>query len=298
MIKKYLLFILPIILTTSCSDQQQQKADSFSVKDDLGNFVSFIRPPQRIITLAPNLTEMIYDLGLGKELVGNTSYCNYPDSARKVEKVGDMLTFNFEKILTLKPDVVFITVEGNTKETYNKFLELGIKIFVSNPRNFWGIKKTYLDLGKIFGIEEKAKRKVAAWDSIITNISFESKKHSERTAMFLIDTKPIMLAGRNTFINEYLDICGLKNIAAGSPLNYPMFSREEILKQNPDYIIYPAGNNEDFSNVIKIYPEWKNLKAVKNHNVLLVDRDLFARPGPRFAEAVGKLFSLLHQKAK
>ncbi|MCL6100127.1 MAG: cobalamin-binding protein [Bacteroidetes bacterium] len=298
MIKKYFLFILIAAIVASCSDQQQQKVSGLSIKDDLGNSISFSKPPQRIITLAPNLTEMIYDLGLGNNLVGNTTYCDYPAAARNVDKVGDMLTFNFEKIVTLKPDIVFITVEGNTKETYDKFRELGIKIFVSNPRNFTGIKKTYLDLGKIFGIEEKAKRKVTGWDSLVTKLSTESKNYHEGSAMFLIDTKPVMLAGKNTFINEYLEICGLKNIAADSPLNYPMFSREEILRRNPDYIIYPEGNNEDFSRVLKIYPEWKNLKAVKNHHVLFVDRNLFTRPGPRFVQAVGILFNLLHPTAK
>ncbi|MCL4549662.1 MAG: cobalamin-binding protein [Bacteroidetes bacterium] len=298
MIKKYFLFILIAAIVASCSDQQQQKVSGLSIKDDLGNSISFSKPPQRIITLAPNLTEMIYNLGLGNNLVGNTTYCDYPAAARNVDKVGDMLTFNFEKIVTLKPDIVFITVEGNTKETYDKFRELGIKIFVSNPRNFTGIKKTYLDLGKIFGVEEKAKRKVAGWDSLVTKLSTESKNYHEASAMFLIDTKPVMLAGKNTFINEYLEICGLKNIAADSPLNYPMFSREEILRRNPDYIIYPEGNNEDFSRVLKVYPEWKNLKAVKNHHILFVDRNLFTRPGPRFVQAVGILFNLLHPTAK
>ena len=296
-IKKYFLFTL-LLIVVSCANHQQEKQKSFTVKDDLGNSISFNTTPQRIITLAPNLTEMIFDLRLENELVGNTRYCDYPEAARQVEKVGDMLTFNFEKIVTLKPDIVFITVEGNTKETYDKFRELGIKIFVSNPRTFTGIKKTYLDLGKIFGVEEKAKRIVAGWDSLVTNISRESKNYPEASAMFLIDTKPVMLAGKNTFINEYLEICRLKNIAADSPLNYPMFSREEILRRNPDYIIYPASNNEDFSSVIKIYPEWKNLKAVKNHHVLFVDRNLFTRPGPRFVQAVGILFNLLHPKAK
>ena len=89
--------------------------------------------PRRIITLAPNLTEMIYDLGLENKLVGNTLYCDYPEAAKKIEKVGNLLTVNFEKIVTLKPDLVLITVEGNTKETYDKFHQLGIKIFVSNP---------------------------------------------------------------------------------------------------------------------------------------------------------------------
>lgn len=302
-IAAYYIFIKSLIAIslalsfTYCGNRKENTKHENELIDDYGNKFSLAKSPERIITLAPNLTEIIYDLRLEKFLVGNTLFCNYPEAAKNVEKVGDMLTFNFEKIVTLKPDIVLITVEGNTKETYDKFHELGIKIFVSNPRNFAGIKKTYLDLGKIFGIKDRAKKKVAEWDSTIARIKKDSRNYHENTAMLLVDSKPIMLAGKNTFINEYLEICGLKNIAADSPLNYPMFSREEILKRNPDYIIYPSGSDEDFSSVLKIYPEWKNLKAVKNHHVLFVNRDLFTRPGPRFVQAVETLFSLLHPGA-
>lgn len=293
-IKKIFLLILFSVLIVSCANHQDKKTEGFTVQDDLGNFIPFDKVPSRIITLAPNLTEMIYNLGLEKNLIGNTKYCNYPDAAKNVEKVGDMLTFNFEKIVTLKPDIVFITVEGNTKETYDKFRELRIKIFVSNPRSFSGIKKTYLDLSKIFRIENAAKEKVARWDSIAEKVVSSSKQPQQKTAMFVIEMKPLMLAGKKTFLNEYLEMCGLKNIAEDSPVNYPMFSREEILKRNPDYIIYPTGGSETVSTIKNIYPEWNRLKAIKNNNVIFVDRDLYYRPGPRFIEALNDLFTRLH----
>jgi iron complex transport system substrate-binding protein len=292
--KKILFLSLLSIILLSCNNKEERKNINASIKDDLGNNISFDKIPNRIITLAPNLTEIIYDLGLEKYLVGNTLYCNYPEAARKIEKVGDMLTFEFEKIVTLKPDVVFITVEGNTKQTYDKFLELGIKIFANNPRNYDGIKKTYSDLGRIFKIENFVKSKVAKWDSITTKISASSKNFPQKTAMFVIDLKPVMLAGKNTFINQYLELCGLKNIAEDSPLNYPMYSREEILKRNPDYIIYPTGGNDNISKIKNAYPEWAQLKAIRNNNVIFIDRDLYLRPGSRFAEAVEDLFNRLH----
>jgi len=294
MITKIFYLSIILILLTSCTKKEEATLHGYSVKDDLGNLIPFEKTPHRIITLAPNLTEMIYDLGLEKYLIGNTLYCDYPEAARKITKVGDMLTFNFEKIVTLKPDIVFITVEGNTKETYDKFRELGIKIFVSNPRNLEGIKKTYRDLGQIFKIEETAKAKIATWDSITTKISSESEKFPKKTAMFLIELKPVMLAGKSTFFNEYFQLCGLKNIAEDSPMNYPMFSREEILKRDPDYIIYPTGDNDNISKIKNAYPEWARLKAIKNNNVIFVDRNLYLRPGPRFAEAVNDLFTRLH----
>ena len=293
--KRYIL--LPLLLALvliSCSTKNKKVNSENQIKDDLGNVLTIDNIPERIITLAPNLTEIVYFLDLEKYLVGNTLYCNYPPAAQKVEKVGDMLTFNYEKILTLKPDFIFITVEGNTKETYNKFKELGLKIFVSNPRNFEGIKKTITDFGKIFRIEKKAENKIAEWDSTISRIRNFISKKPKQTAMYCVELQPVMLAGKNTFINEFLDFCGLKNIAEDSPLNYPVFSREEILERNPDYIIIPTGRDENISDIETLYPEWKNLKAIKNKNVLFVDRDLYSRPGSRFVEAVEDLFIKTH----
>ncbi|MHB9040641.1 MAG: ABC transporter substrate-binding protein [Melioribacteraceae bacterium] len=298
MLKKIFLIFSLVFFLASCSKENNPIQSGVSVKDDLGTIHIFNKIPQRTITLAPNLTEMIYDLGLENKLVGNTLYCNYPDAAQKIEKVGNLLTVNFEKIVSLKPDLVFITVEGNTKETYDKFSQLGIEIFVSNPRDFEGIKKTYLDIGKIFRIEDAAKFKIAKWDSIITKTAVLSKDFPTRSAMFIVDLKPLMIAGGKTFLNEFMATCGLKNIAADSPVNYPMFSREEILKRDPDYIIIPSDGEENISKIKNTYPEWAQLKAIKNNNVIFVNRDLYSRPGPRFAEAVNDLFTRLHPLKK
>jgi iron complex transport system substrate-binding protein len=284
--KIYLVIFSIVFLFIGCSENKKQNDSLNSITDDLGNTFSADSTPKKIISLAPNLTEMIYFLGLENKLVGNTLYCNYPPESQKVEKVGDMLTFNFEKILTTKPDLIFITVEGNTKETYDKFRDLGLKIFVSNPRNYEGIKKTMLDFGKIFGMEKFSEKKAVEWDSIISSIRKSAEPDSPKTAMYVVELKPLMLAGKNTFLNEFLQICGLRNIAEDSPMNYPLYSREEVLKRNPDYIIIPTDGAVEISNIENIYPEWNNLKAVSSGNIIFVDRDLYSRPGPRFIEAV------------
>lgn len=293
------IFFIAALVFVGCSKQDSsQNAMERFITDDLGNQFVLDTIPKRIITLAPNLSEIVYDLNLQKYLIGNTLYCNYPPEAQTVEKVGDMLTFNFEKILTLKPDLIFITVEGNTKETYDKFRDLGLKLFVSNPRDFEGIKKTCSDLGKIFKIEEDVNKKISDWDSTIVYVKRESEKTGNQTAMFLIEAKPTMLAGKNTFINQYLEMCGLKNIAEKSPMNYPIFNREEILKSDPDFIIYPTEKGKHIPNLKNLYPEWRGLKAIKNNRVVFVDRDLYMRPGPRFAEAVKDLYTKIHLREK
>lgn len=293
--RKSIILLFFLLLLFACNSNVKKPESKDTVTDDLGNNFVFEKPPQKVISLAPNLTEMFYSLALEKHLVGNTMYCNYPTQARNIEKVGDMLTFNFERIVSLKPDLIFITVEGNTKNTYDKFKELGLKVFVSNPRNYDGIRKTYSDLGKIFQISKKTKTAITAWDSTISSIK-EAKIGKNKTAMFLVELRPVMIAGINTFINEYLQFCNLENIASDSKMNYPIFNREEILKRDPDYILYPTGGGDTIENIKQAYPEWKKLKAIKNNNVIFVDRDLYLRPGPRFVKAITDLSNQLRQK--
>jgi len=293
---KLILFtaiILSLALTNCKQNDKNIIIPKSEIVDDLDSSFSFNSIPQRVITLAPNLTEMIYELGVDSLLIGNTTYCNFPEDAKGKTKVGDLLTVDFEKFVSLKPDLVFITVEGNSKNTYNKLKEYGFKVFVSNPRNFSGIKKTFSDFGNIFQKSELSEKLIAEWDSIVDSIKTDNIAFNSN-AMFLISIKPIMLAGGKTFVNEFLSFCGLKNIAATSTVNYPLFSREEILKQNPDFIVHSFMQKDIAIDIKKAYPEWKNLNAIKNDNIISVDPDLFFRPGPRFVIALQDLHKKLH----
>lgn len=290
----YILFFVLFMIACTDSNKQESINTNSVLIDDLGNKFELTEPPKRIITLAPNLTEMIYALNQEDRLVGNTLYCNYPKEAEEITKVGDMLTMNYEVILSLKPDLVFITVEGNTKDNYDRLKEFGINVFVSNPRNYNDIKQTFLQFGKIFDVYESADSITKAWDKQLSEISLQIG-NKKKSALFLAAITPIMAAGRTTFINEFIEICGLENIVKESKINYPVFSREEIIKVDPDYIIYASKEELSKKYLTDIYAEWENLSAVKNDNIIFVDPDLFYRPGPRFAEAVKTLYTKINK---
>ena len=289
-------FSLVIILALFIAGCDQEKVNVIqntnTIIDDLDSSFYFGSIPQKVITLAPNLTEFIYELGVENLLIGNTTFCNYPEEAKDIENVGDLLTVDYEKIISLKPDLIFITVEGNSKNTFDKLKEYGFNVFVSNPRNFMGIKKTFRDFGKIFQKEKTVERKIIQWNSIVQEIKKLRKKSVSNSAMFLISLKPIMLAGGNTFVSEFLKLCNLKNIADDSEVNYPLFSREEIMNQNPMYIVNSFMNMDIIDDIKNAYPEWENLDAIKSEMIITVDPDLFFRPGPRFVTAL----EILNQK--
>jgi len=285
------LLIILLLLIKLPGQENQNK--TISLIDDLGTTVDLSSPPSKVISLAPNITEMIYQLNVENKLVGNTTYGYYPEEAKHVAKVGDILTFNYEKIIELNPDLIFITVEGNQKTAYERLLDLGFKVFVSNPRDYTGIKKTFTDLGKIFGKEELAKSKIGKWDSTYISIKTESSKLQQQTVMILVELNPIMIAGKNTFINGYIKTCNMKNFAEDVDMNYPVFSREVVLERDPDIIVYPSSGKETISTLTEMYPEWKELTAVKTGKVFFVDRDLYFRPGPRFIDALSDFYERL-----
>ena len=288
--------LLLLVFVIGCSKPgNKTPAVSDTIVDDIGVKVTIIPVPQRVITLAPNLTEMIYALGEGNKLVGNTTYCNFPSQAKSVEKVGNMLTVDYEKIVSLKPDLIFMTVVGNSKNSYDKLKDLGMTVFVSNPKTFSGINKTFLDMGKIFNREKFAKEKISQWDSVINYIKNKKSGIRNNKAMFLVSLRPIMLAGENTFINEIIETAGMKNIANGTKVNYPVYSREEVLKKNPDYIILFRNKNLTAKDVKAAYEEWSELNASKQNLIIFVDPDLFARPGPRYYLAVEFLYRKIHR---
>lgn len=292
--KNLLMTILFSLLTLwTCSENKEIEPTKNFVTDDLHKKIEIELSPQKVITLAPNLTELVFELGQGNKIIGNTNYCNYPDSAKKIENVADLLSVNLEKITDLKPDLIFITAEGNSKADYNKLISLGFKVFVSNPRNFAGIKKTMLDMGKIFRVSEKAEAIVNNWNERIDSVKKTHEQIVAGSVMFLISTNPIYSVGKNTFVHQILTLAGLKNITSDTDVNYPLLNREEILARNPNYILLYETNNNNVSEILKAYPEWNTLSAVINDRVFFINADLFSRPGPRFVDAVEKLNQMI-----
>lgn len=290
------LFLLLVIIIIGCKEEPKNIDIKNFVTDDLHKKIEINNPPQRVITLAPNLTELVFELGFGDRIVGNTSYCNFPDSAKNIENVADLLTVNLEKITSLQPDLIFITAEGNSKSDYSKLVDLGYKVFVSNPRHYNGIKKTMLDMGKIFEKTEYAKSIISNWEERIEIVKSKHEKLVYKSVMFLVSTNPIFSVGKKSFVHQILTYAGLENITSDSEISYPMYNREELLVRNPDYIIMYETNNNDINALLESYPEWNTLSAIINERVFYINADLYSRPGPRFVEAVEDLHKLISKE--
>jgi len=287
-----LIVFSSFILLYSCGNQTDENAkanddNGLTIVDDLNDTLRFEDYPKKIVSLAPNLTEMIYALKSENKLIANTTFCNFPEDAKSKEKIGDLFSIDYEKIIALKPDLILMTVEGNNKGSYEKLNDLNFKVFVSNPRDYEGIINTFSDMGKLTGKTTLADSLISVWNEKFEKIKSESLKRERKKALLLISLNPLISASGKTFINEYLKYCNLANIAEDSPVNYPVFNREEILKRNPEIIIVQQNISKD--DLLLQFPEWKNLSAIKNNMIIEIDPDLYFRPGPRFIEALEDL---------
>jgi len=249
----------------------ENKAVQFvKIKDDLNRTIYLRGIPERIVSLAPSNTEMLFALGAGDKVVGVTSYCDYPPEAREKEIVGGFLDLNLEKIVSLNPDLVLAF--GDLQLEYvNRLEELGFKVVVFNPKDLNGIYRNILTLGKILGREEKAVEIISEMKGEITKL--RKKEIKERKVLVLLSWEPLYVVGKGTFLDNLLEELGIENLAEEK--GYYVMSPEELISIDPPVILFLGGRETTES------PLREKLTAFREGKVFYLDPDLTTRPGPR-----------------
>jgi len=250
---------------------------------------------RRIISLAPAVTEELYLLGLKENIVGVTTFCDYPEDAKKKEKIGTYLEPNIEKIVRLEPDIIIATKEGQKKEFVLRMKNYGLNVFTVDPsNNYKQISQQFALLGKLTGKEEKAVGILSSLNTKITGITRKTIKSKKVKVFWQLGSEPLMTVSQNTFIDEMIDLAGGINIAHKSPLRYPHFSREEVLRQDPDVIILVAmGTVTDTEK--KRWQAYSELKAAKNDKIFVIDTRITCNPTPvNFVESLEIVSNMLH----
>jgi iron complex transport system substrate-binding protein len=299
---RFSAFFFSVLLIAACTRTSEQRADdavdttgTFSgdihvASDDLGRKLRLQATPRRIVSLAPSLTEMLFALGADSNVVGVTSYCDYPPEAAERTVVGDLVTPDIERILSLHPDLVLISVEGNSQRTFATLQRMGLRVFVSNPRDIAGVYKSLRDIGMLLGREDKA---VAFVDSL-RHIERElraavSDDIAPPSVLMLLSLQPLMAAGRDTFIDEIITLAGGRNAAGDLRGAYPTLNRETLLRMDADLILYPDDMGVSEAGIRDGFPEWRELHAVQHDFLYRIDADVYLRPGPRVFQAALEL---------
>lgn len=252
---------------------------------------------QRIISLAPSTTEILFSLGLDDEIVGVTTFCNYPVKALAKEKIGTFSQPDIEKILSLKPDLIFATGLEQAS-TVEKLKQLELKVYVSDPSNIEELFNSIIEIGRLVFREKEASDLISQMKIKIAQIRIKSKSipQDKRPKVFIeIWNDPLMTAGEGSFVDELISLAGGINIAYDVPRAYSYFSPEQVIKRNPDCIILGYMGKDKGQDIIGNRLGWKKIKAVKNNHIYNdINPDLFLRPGPRLVEGLEKIHKKLY----
>ncbi len=293
-----ILFLVVLFLLMGCNSSTLTDDEySFTLVDDMNREVVITGRPNRIISLAPSNTEIIYALGLGEKVVGVDNYSDYPLETENISKVGGFADPSIEKIVSLSPDLVFA---ANAHEQSIKQLEeMGVNVLVLNAKSIEGIYGNIELVGKAMGVQNEAVALIEDMRERIGSINDKLKDipMSERVwAYYEVYSDPLMTVGPATFINEILETAGGRNIAYDAVTDYPKISAEVIVDRNPEVIIFPAFHGTSSFTVEKVTSRdgWQSVNAVNSGRVYGIDANIISRAGPRVAEAVEVLAKMMY----
>lgn len=278
--------------SSGTKNETVQTGYPYTFTDSMGNEVVIESEPKKIISVAPSITELVYALGKGDNLVGRTDYCDYPEEAKAVESIGSLMDPNIEKIVELKPDIVIASTHFKD-DVAKKLKDLGIKIVVINDsKNIDGAYESINKVGVILNTKDKAEELVNSNKKKIEEVNKKVKDEEAPKAYYVVGfgKNGDFTATGDTFIAEMLGLAGGKNIAQDA--TGWAYSLEKIIENDPEYII--ISKNFGMKDELISTEGYKELSAVKNNKVFEIDDNLVNRQGPRISEGVEALAKILH----
>ncbi len=269
---------------------------SLKAKDDRGKWVVLGKSPQRIVSLAPATTEMLFAIGVGNRVIGVTSYCDYPPAVKGLAKVGGFINPSLESIVNLRPDLI-VAIRGNPLNLIGRLEKMGYPVFALNPQKLSDVLSGMERLGKLTGSREAQK--------VVNNLRGKIEKMKSEVAkipwgkrprvMIELWDKPLIVFGKNSIGNEVIELAGGRNIIEEGKIGYPQISLEVLLQKQPDVIVLAHMTKvKNPLEEVKRRANWDKLKAVQEGRVYAIDADIIDRPGPRLVQAVEILRRLLY----
>lgn len=289
----HLLKVLFFVLNLTAIAQEK------FIKDSLGTPFELKNPPQKIVSLSPAITEILYFIGAGSRVVGVTRYCDFPEEAKKKERIGGIIDIDLEKILGIQPDIVFAT-RGNPLETIKRLETLGIKVFaIDTGERIEDIFEAMRKISSVTGDFQKCAGKISEFENRVKRIQKKTEGVKLKPKVFLkLGSKGLWTAGRRTFVNDLILKSGCKNIADFKDGWFEINS-ETLIMKNPDIIIILSKNTKDFVSAKKFLLSLAGFSTVtsgKNKSIFSLNVDLVERPGPRIVDAMEEIYRICHKR--
>ena len=283
---------LIVVCSAACSVEMTQPAPvlSRSVIDDLGRTVHLPPKIERAVSLAPNLTENIFAVGAGDRLVGVTTYCDYPDEARSIAKVGDTQTPNVERIIALRPQVVFVSTASQLEAFTRTLSDQNISIFVTNPTGFDGVLKNLEQFGLLFETQERARELVDGLRRRAAEVERKYAGEKPVRVFVQISREPLYTIGKGSFLTEIIPLAGGVVVTRDVEKAFPVLSKETALALAPQAIIL-----SDSADNLEPNDAFTDSPAVRQGMVFRINPDILSRPGPRLVDALEEIGRDLHK---
>jgi iron complex transport system substrate-binding protein len=296
--------VLCILILCVESSARQTSASSAvlperrQITDELGRKVQIPREVGRVVSIAPNLTEIVFALGVGNHLAGDTDFCDYPAEAVRKPHVGGPVNPNMEEIVSLRPDLVLATKSINRRETVNALDRLGLPVYVTDPHSVAEMIASVEHLGGALGAEKSAAVLAEDLRARLTDLDRRLAGASARRVLFVVWTNPLISVGRDTFIADALRRAGGRSVVA-TKAEWPHVSLEEIVRLQPEVLVFASaheGNPQREIDALRKRPGWQNIKAMQDGKIVVVS-DAINRPAPRMVDAIERLAHALHPEA-
>ncbi len=267
------------------------------VVDDSGRSVTIPAKIERFVSLGPNLTEIAFAIGAGDRLVGNTTFCNYPEKANSITKVGDTLQPSIERVLALKPQLVLVSTASQLQAFTSLLEQHGIALYINDPQSLEDVFLSIANLGDV--LNETA----AAFD-LVKQLRARTEAVERAVAgrprvrvFFQLSGQPLYTAGKTSFITNLIERAGGQSVTADVNEAWPRLSDEAALASRPEAVIMLSGESMGTSANLKVAPALQNSPAVRNGRLYVIDGDLLTRPGPRLVDGLEQIARALHPEA-
>ena len=261
------------------------------VTDDMGQPVVLEKPAQRIISLAPYITELLFAAGAGEAIVAVTAFSDYPEAAKLLTQVGDGGGLDLEAILALQPDLVVAWQSGNPRVQVERLQALGITVFLSEPRWLEDVPATLQRLGRLAGTESVAAAQADSFNRRYAKLQQRYAQRPQVSVFYQIWDQPLMTLNGEHLFSDVLRLCGGENIFNALPTLAPQIDIEAVLLANPDVIVVAADDSD--SPLLATWQRWPQLSAVKQGHVYAMPRDQLVRHSPRILDGAERLCELL-----
>jgi iron complex transport system substrate-binding protein len=264
------------------------------VTDDAGNRLVFEQPARRIVSLAPHITELLFAAGAGDAVVGVSEYSDYPAAAAGLPRVGGGNGLDLEAIVGLQPDLVVAWQSGNPPHQVKRLQQLGLQVFVSEPRRLEDVVTSLERLGRMAGSTAEAHEQVQAFRQRHSALARRYAQRDTVSVFYSIWQRPLMTINSEHLISDIIRLCGGRNVFATLPGLAPQIGVEAVLVADPQVIV-AGGGAEELSSLFEMWERWPELAAVQNGNLFTIPRDLMVRNSPRVLDAAERLCHLLDE---